>query len=70
MKNKFYLSTKRVIQNRRVYSFLDFLGDTGGLYESIFLIGNFIHLVFSFNILSVKLLENHFKETKIKSEKS
>ena len=47
MSNKFYLSTKRVIQNRKVYSLMDFLGDSGGLYESIFLIGTFIHFVFS-----------------------
>ena len=55
------LSSKQVIQHRQTYGILDFLGDSGGLYESVFLIGAFLHFLVSSDTLSIKMLDRHFK---------
>ena len=45
---------------------MDFLADSGGIYESLFLLGSFLHLMVSKGILSIKLLEEHYKIKEIK----
>ena len=40
---------------------LDFLGDAGGVYESIFLFGSFLSFLVSLDALSVKLIDGFFR---------
>ena len=58
---EFNLGNKVVIQRRQTYGFLEFLGDSGGVYESCILLGTFLHMVFSKESLAVRLLETHFR---------
>ena len=45
---------------------MDFLGDSGGFYESIFLIVTFIHSDFTSDMLFLKLYESYFREMDLK----
>ena len=58
---RFLMDSKLVIHTRKTYGILEFLGDLGGVYESLFLFGSFLHLIISQDALSIKLLEDHFK---------
>ena len=57
----FKLSSKKIIHKRQTYSYLDFLGDAGGMYESVFIIGGFLNLLISANSQSFLLLRSHFQ---------
>ena len=59
----FYLDSKLVIHKRKIYGLLDFLADSGGVYESLFLLGSFLYFLLSEDILSIKLLEEHYNVT-------
>ena len=50
-----------VIHKRKIYGVLDFLADSGGVYGSLFLLGSILHFIVTQDILSIKLLEGHFK---------
>ena len=58
---RFFVDSERRIHKRTTYSILDFLGDCGGVYESVFLLGSFVHMIFSIDTFPIKLLDNHFK---------
>ena len=57
---RFYLDSKKVVQNRRTYAFFTFLGDAGGIYASVFAIGAFINWFVSKQAFSMVLLRDHF----------
>jgi len=42
---KFNRSERLVVQNRRVYDSLQFLGDLGGVFGSMYLIGAVLHFL-------------------------
>lgn len=42
-----YLGDKKFYHQRQVYDFMAFLGDAGGIYGSMMLIGTVIHFGFS-----------------------
>ena len=42
-----YLGDKKFYHQRKVYDFMAFLGDAGGTYESMMLIGTFLHFCLS-----------------------
>ena len=41
------LGDKKFIHQRKVYDFMDFFGDAGGIYESMMLLGTVIHFCIS-----------------------
>ena len=43
------LGSKKFIQFRQVYDFMGFLGDVGGIYGSMKIIGAVLHFCISFN---------------------
>ena len=43
------LGSKKIIQFRQVYDFMGFLGDAGGIYGSMMIIGSVLHFCLSFN---------------------
>lgn len=61
MRATFSFDSKLVIHQRKSYGFLEFLGDAGGIYESVYIIGSVLHVLLSSNSLAIKILENHFK---------
>ena len=42
-----FLGDKKIYHSRKVYDFMAFLGDAGGTYESMMLIGTFLHFCLS-----------------------
>lgn len=56
----FSLGPKKVVFNRRVYDSLDFLGDAGGIFGSMVLLGQAFHFFISQNEQAFHFLKNHF----------
>jgi hypothetical protein len=54
------LGTKKVVQIRRVYDTMDFLGDTGGIFGSMVLLGSALHFMLSQNEQALHFLGQHF----------
>lgn len=46
---RIYLGDRVYIHKRNVYDFLEFLGDSGGMYESMMIFGTAVHLLISAN---------------------
>ena len=44
-----FLGDKKIIHKRNVYDFMMFLGDTGGVYESMMRIGAILYMLISVN---------------------
>ena len=63
LKITFHLDPMLVIHKRKIYGLLDFLADLGGVYESLFLLAYFLHFLVTKDILSIKLLEEHYSVT-------
>ena len=49
MKIMIILGDKKFIHERKVYDFMAFLGDAGGVYGSMMLIGSVVHFCLSFD---------------------
>ena len=45
---------------RRVFGIMQFLGEAGGVYSSIFIVGTFLSFLFSGKDSTLQLLERHF----------
>ena len=56
-----YLDTKMIIQNRKVYSFMNFLEDVGGIQASLMSIGIFFHFFITGNDQAQQLLKHFFR---------
>ncbi len=60
MSVKFSLGSKKVIQIRRVYETMDFLGDAGGIFGSMVLLGSVAHFFVSQNEQAFSFFRSHF----------
>ena len=49
LKINVYLGDRVYIHKRNVYDFMMFLGDSGGIYEAMMLIGTALHLLMTAN---------------------
>ena len=56
-----FLGDKQFIHKRNVYDFMMFLGDAGGVYGSMIIIGSVLHILFSANEQSIQLLKYYFR---------
>ena len=56
-----YLDTKVIIQNRKVYSFMNFLEDVGGIQASMMSIGIFFHFIITGNDQAQQFLKHFFR---------
>ena len=61
LKISFHLGDKYIIHKRKVYSSMDFLGDAGGVYGSMMLIGYALQYLFVSNEEPQQLLKYYFK---------
>ena len=61
MQVQIFLGDKHVIQQRQVYDIMAFLGDVGGIYGSMMLIGTAIHSLISSEEISSHMLSKYFK---------
>ena len=61
MRVAIFLGDKHVIQQRQVYDIMAFLGDVGGIYGSMMLIGMAIHSMISSEEISSHMLSKYFK---------
>ena len=60
MRLDFSLGPRKVIQIRRAYDSMDFLGDAGGIFGSMVLLGSAIHYFLSQNEQALHFLKSHF----------
>ena len=57
----FELDQNFVVTDRQVYSVLDWLGDIGGLVESLFFIGGIVLMVFNYTYFDYLINSHLFK---------
>ena len=57
----FELDQNFVVTDRQVYSVLDWLGDIGGLVESLFFIGGIVLMVFNYTYFDFLITSHLFK---------
>ena len=57
---KIVRSMAKEIQIRQVIGIMQFLGDAGGIYSSVFMIGAAVNLIFSGKDSSLQLIKHHF----------
>ena len=60
----FWLDSKGGSIERKAYSFLDMLGDIGGLSDAISLIGSLLASIFSEHLFSIEKVNTIFKTRK------
>ena len=63
-------SEEKNIEIRRVIGFMQFLGDTGGIYQSLFILGAICNFIFKGKDSSMQLLQYHFYATDAKLDKT
>ena len=61
MQVTFELDQNFVVTDRQVYSVLDWLGDIGGLVESLFFIGGIVLMVFNYTYFDYLINSHLFK---------